>query len=236
MTDAAIAHNLTLRQPGRGRATGRFLSEAWGHDMTDITSAGAKPPGGLEATLEADLCRNWWAVLLRGVVAVLFGVVAIGLPGPTMLSLILLFAAYMLVDGVLALIASVRAARRSDRWGALAFEGIVDILTGVIAFAWPGPTLVAFVLLVAAWALITGAMMLYTAFKLAPDHGRWWMALGGLASLVYGIVLVVAPLVGALVLTWWIGAYALCFGVFLVILSLRLRAKQPEHDAGARAA
>lgn len=204
--------------------------------MTDITSAGGRPPGGLEATLEADLCRNWWAVLLRGVVAVLFGIVAIGMPGPTMLSLLLIFAAYMLVDGVLALIAAVRAARRSDRWGALALEGVVDILTGVIAFAWPGPTLIAFVLLVAAWALITGAVMIYSAFKLAPDHGRWWMVLGGAVSLLYGVVLIVAPMIGAVVLTWWIGLYALSFGVFLVILAMRLRAKQPEHDGAARAA
>jgi uncharacterized membrane protein HdeD (DUF308 family) len=104
----------------------------------------------------------------------------------------------------------------------------VDIAAGVLAFLWPGLTIVIFVLLVAAWAIVTGALMTAAAFRLQLDHGRWWLALGGLASLVYGVLLIIAPLIGALVLTWWLGAYALVFGVLLLILAFRLRAKHAE--------
>ncbi|MBV8662364.1 MAG: DUF308 domain-containing protein, partial [Hyphomicrobiales bacterium] len=95
--------------------------------------------------------------------------------------------------------------------------------------AWPGLTILTFVLVVAAWALITGALMMIAAFRLNLDHGRWWLVLGGLVSILYGVLLVVAPMVGAVVLTWWLGAYALVFGVLLLILAYRLR---HMHEVG----
>ena len=156
--------------------------------------------------MNAVLTRNWWLIALRGLLGILFGLVAFLLPGVTMLSLLLVFAAYALVDGVFAIIAAVRAARQHERWGLLVLEGIANIATAAVAVLWPGITIIAFVLLIAAWALITGALMLRAALRLRVDHGRWWLALGGVASLVYGILLVIAPLVGALVLTWWIGS------------------------------
>ena len=137
----------------------------------------------------------------------------------------------MLVDGVCAIIAAIRAARQHERWGLLVLEGVADIATGVIAFVWPGITLVAFVFLVAAWALISGSLMLMAAFRLNVDHGRWWLVLGGLASLAYGALLIVAPLVGAVVLTWWIGAYALVFGIAMLILGFRLRSHKDDRPA-----
>jgi uncharacterized membrane protein HdeD (DUF308 family) len=88
---------------------------------------------------------------------------------------------------------------------------------------WPGITVVAFVLLVAVWALASGGLMFAAAFELPINHGRWWLVLGGLASIIYGVLLLGAPLLGALVLTWWIGAYAVLFGVMLLILAFRLR-------------
>ncbi len=145
-----------------------------------------------------------------------------------MLSLVIVFAAYALVDGVLAIVAALRSARRRERWGLLVLEGVVDIAAGVLAFLWPGLTIVVFVLLVAAWALVTGGLMTAAAFRLQLDHGRWWLAFGGLASIVYGVLLIIAPLIGALVLTWWLGAYALVFGVLLLILAFRLRARHAE--------
>jgi uncharacterized membrane protein HdeD (DUF308 family) len=202
--------------------------------MTNVDAGGRTPPGSVgsqpSATFEMDLARNWWAIAIRGALGILFGVIAFLVPGATMLSLVLLFAAYSLVDGVMAVVASVRAAQRHDRWGALAIEGLVGIVTGIVAFAWPGLTVVAFVLLVAAWALVTGALMLAAAFRLGPDHGRWWLVLGGIASVLYGVLLLIAPLIGALVLTWWIGAYAIIFGVSLLILGFQLRS---QHEAGA---
>ena len=171
------------------------------------------------------LARNWWAFVLRGIAGVLFGVLALAVPGATMLSLVMLFAAYAAVDGIFAMVAAVRAAQAHERWGLLALEGALDILTGIAAVAWPGLTVIVFVTLVAVWALLTGGLLLATSFKVDSDHGRGWMMLGAVASILFGISLLVAPLVGAVVLTWWIGAYALVFGVAMLILALRLRTK-----------
>jgi uncharacterized membrane protein HdeD (DUF308 family) len=90
----------------------------------------------------------------------------------------------------------------------------------------PDLTVVVFVMLVAAWAIVTGFLMLRAAFRINIEHGRWWLALGGLASVVYGVLLIVAPLIGALVLTWWLGAYAMVFGVALLVLAFRLRSQR----------
>src|SRR6185369_15596236 len=87
---------------------------------------------------------------------------------------------------------------------------------------------VAFVLLIAVWALVSGALMLVAAFRLNIDHGRWWLALGGIASIIFGVVLIIAPVVGAVVLTWWLGAYALVFGVLLLVLAFQLHSKREE--------
>ena len=105
---------------------------------------------GADLNMSEALARNWWAMALRGVLAIVFGVIALVLPGVTMLSLVIVFAAYALVDGVLAIVAAVRSARRHERWGLLVLEGVVDIAAGVLAFLWPGLTIVIFVLLVAA--------------------------------------------------------------------------------------
>ena len=178
------------------------------------------------------LVRNWWAFIIRGVLAVLFGLIALFMPGITMLSLVLVFAAYAVVDGVFAIIGSVRAAQRGGRWGLLAFEGVVDILAGVAAAAWPGLTVVVFVALIAAWALITGGLMLAAAVNLDGAHGRIWLVVSAIASILYGVLLVVAPMIGALVLTWWIGAYALIFGISMIVFALRLRERFKQGPLG----
>src|ERR1700732_628646 len=173
------------------------------------------------------LVQNWWLFTLRGVLGIIFGCLALIFPGPTILSLVLLFSAYMLVDGIFGIISAVRAIRRKeDRWGLLIFEGLLDIATGAVAFLWPGLTVVAFVWLIAAWAIVSGGLMTAAGFRLNIDHGRWWLILGGLLSLAYGALLIIAPLIGALVLTWWLGAYALVFGVALVILAFKLRGRR----------
>src|SRR5712675_1842774 len=175
------------------------------------------------------LVQNWWLFTLRGIFAIVFGLLALIFPGPTMLSLMILFSAYMLVDGIFGIISAVRAIRRKeDRWGLLIFEGLIDIAVGILAFLWPGITVLAFVLLVGAWAIVTGALMTAAGFRLAVSHGRWWLVLGGVLSLAYGTLLVITPLIGAVVLTWWIGAYALVFGIALVIFSFKLRSRQHE--------
>jgi uncharacterized membrane protein HdeD (DUF308 family) len=181
-----------------------------------------QPPAKTD-TKNAVLARNWWAIALRGVFGILFGIVAFAMPGVTMLSLVLVYAAYMLVDGFFAIVAAARAARQRERWGLLILEGVVDLLAGAFAVAWPGLTVLAFVILVAAWAIVSGGLMVAAATQLKLDHGRWWLVLGGIASVVYGVLLIMAPMIGAVVLTWWIGAYALIFGACLLVLGFRLR-------------
>jgi uncharacterized membrane protein HdeD (DUF308 family) len=176
------------------------------------------------------LVQNWWLFLLRGIFGIIFGCIALIFTGATILSLVIVFSAYMLVDGVTGIISAIRAIRRKeDRWGVLIFEGLLDIAVGIAAFLWPGLTVVAFVWLIAAWAIVTGGLMTAAGFHLNMDHGRWWLILGGLLSLAYGMLLIIIPLIGAVVLTWWLGAYALAFGIALVIFSFKLRSRQHEQ-------
>ncbi len=126
------------------------------------------------------------------------------------------------------------AAREGQRWGLLVLEGLVNIATAAIAVLWPGITVIAFVLLIAAWAILSGALMIGAAFRLGSGDGRWWLVLGGLVSLIYGALLVVAPMIGAVVLTWWLGAYALVFGVALIVLAFKLKGR--ENSARLNAA
>jgi uncharacterized membrane protein HdeD (DUF308 family) len=188
-------------------------------------TAGGWPAG--DDAMSALLAQNWWAIALRGVFAIIFGIIALLMPGATMLALVLLFAAYLLVDGIFAIIAAVRAARKQERWGWLIFEGLVDLVTGGIAAVWPLITIVAFALLMGAWAIVTGALLLGASYRLNSPHGRWLMALAGAISVIWGVLLIIWPLIGALVLTWWMAAYALIFGVAMLVLALRLRSRRP---------
>ncbi len=203
----------------------RQPNRRWAHIMSSTTINPASDFPSPETLL-----RNWWLFTLRGVLGIIFGCIALIFPGPTMLSLVIFFSAYMLVDGVFGIISAVRAIRRKeDRWGLLIFEGLLNIAVGILAFLWPGITVLAFVLLVAAWAIVSGALMTTAGFRLDTNHGRWWLILGGLLSLAYGTLLFITPLIGAIVLTWWLGAYALAFGIALVIFSFKLRSRQNER-------
>jgi uncharacterized membrane protein HdeD (DUF308 family) len=193
-----------------------------------VASTAAKSSSDALSEVLADC---WWAVGLRGLLGIAFGLICLLVPAAAILALILLFSAYMLVDGVLAIASGIKAARNGQRWGLLILEGVVDIAAGAVAFLWPAITAVAFVLLIAVWAIISGALMLAAAFSLKLDHGRWWLALGGIASVIFGIVLLIAPVVGAVVLTWWLGAYAIVFGVLLLVLAFQLHGKKEERAA-----
>jgi len=173
------------------------------------------------------LIRNWWALALRGVAAVIFGLLAFALPGLTLTVLVLFFAAYLLVDGIFALVAGLRAAERHERWGALALEGILNLVAGALVVMWPGLTLVLFVYMAAFWALVSGIALLMAAFRLHRQHGEWMMILAGLLSIAWGILVALFPIAGILVWAWWIGAYALIFGIAMLILAFRLRRQHP---------
>jgi uncharacterized membrane protein HdeD (DUF308 family) len=173
--------------------------------------------------MESLLANSWWVIALRGLLAIVFGVVALFVPGAVMLSLALFFAAYVSIDGVLGIISAVQAARHHRRWGLLLVEAILNLAMGVIAALFPAAAVVAFVLVMAVWALVTGLLMVVAAFHLPPNYGGWWLGLGGVVSFVWGVLLAVAPLIGAVVLTWWLGGYAIAFGVMLLVLAFRLR-------------
>ena len=220
-------HDTTIRDSGTRSASGASGASSAPSDYQPEFFG----PGGwaLNDDMSAALAHNWWAVALRGVFAILFGIVALLMPGVTLAALVLLFAAYMLVDGIFTIVAAVRAARRHERWGWLVLEGIADLAAGAVAFLWPLLTVVAFVFLMAAWAIVSGALLTAAAFRLNFPHGRGWMLFGGVVSLIWGVLLIVWPLIGALVLTWWLAAYALFFGGALLVLAFRLRARRNDR-------
>jgi uncharacterized membrane protein HdeD (DUF308 family) len=183
------------------------------------------------------LARNWWLFLLRGLAGILFGIITIVAPGISLAALVILFGAYAFADGVLAVVAAVRR-RGQSRWGMLLLEGLVGIGAAAVTLVWPGITAIALLYLIAAWAIVTGILELVAAVRLRKEiKGEWLLALGGVASIVFGTLIVLYPAAGALAVVLWIGAYALVFGVLLVVLSFRLRAwgRHPEmHHATPR--
>jgi uncharacterized membrane protein HdeD (DUF308 family) len=177
---------------------------------------------------------HWWAFGLRGLAAIVFGVLAFVWPGVTLAVLVLLWGAYALVDGVLALVGAFRTTH-DHRWGLL-LEGLVGVAAGALTFVWPGLTALALVYIIAAWALVTGVLELVSAVRLRRlIDNEWRLALGALASIVFGIALLVAPGAGALALVWLIGAYAIVFGVLLIALAVRLHGPGHGHPVHATA-
>jgi uncharacterized membrane protein HdeD (DUF308 family) len=157
------------------------------------------------------------------------------MPGVTLLSLVIVFAAWSVVDGVFNITAAVRAARAHERWILLLLSGLGGIVIGALAILWPGITVLAFVMLVAAGALVSGLLSIAAAARLRKSHGRWWLVISGALSIVFAILLVLGPMLGAIVLTWWIGAYALVSGVILLVLAFRLRARRSDVPASGDA-
>jgi uncharacterized membrane protein HdeD (DUF308 family) len=172
----------------------------------------------------AMLARNWWVLAIRGVAAILFGIAAFVWPGTTLAVLVLLFGAYALVDGIFAVIAGIAAHGEQQRWWMMVLEGLVGIVIGVITFIYPFATLLVLYSFIAAWAIITGIFEIVAAIRLRKEiEGEWMLVLGGVASLIFGILLLALPTAGILTLIWLIGAYALVFGVLMLVLAFRLR-------------
>jgi uncharacterized membrane protein HdeD (DUF308 family) len=171
------------------------------------------------------LSRYWWAVALRGVVAVAFGIVAVIWPDVTLSVLVLLFGAYALVDEVISLATALFGGGLGGRRrGWLVLEGVVGIVAGLITFAWPDITTVALLWLIAAWAIGTGVLELMAAVRLRRElTNEWLLVLGGVLSVAFGLFLVVRPTEGALAVVWVIGLYAIVFGAALMALARRLR-------------
>jgi len=174
--------------------------------------------------MEFELARYWWVVALRGVLAILFGVLIFFAPGLGVLFMVASFAAYALVDGVLAITAAVRGRGRDAPWWALLLEGIAGIGAAVVAIAWPGITALALLYVVAGWSIATGILEIAAAIRLRKYiEGEWLLALSGVLSILLGLVLGLMPVPGLLALALWIGAYAVVSGVLLLVLAFRLR-------------
>lgn len=179
----------------------------------------------------AMLARNWWLIALRGLFAIIFGILAFVWPGPTIAALIILFGAYVLVDGIFSVIAGIAAYGERERWWAVLLEGLASIAIGLITFFWPNVTALVLLYFIAVWAIVTGVLEIAAAIQLRRViTGEWLMILTGIASMVFGILLVIFPGAGALAMLWVIASYAIIFGVLMIILAFRLRGMRREAD------
>jgi uncharacterized membrane protein HdeD (DUF308 family) len=174
--------------------------------------------------MPAVLVANWWALVLRGIAAIIFGVLTFASPGVTIAVLVIFFGVYALIDGILAIISAIRAAEHHRHWTAFAIEGIVGILVGLFALFTPLGAAALFVYLLGAWALITGVLEIIAALRLRRHiPGEWALILTGVLSILFGIFVFFAPLAGLVALVWIIAVYAILFGILWITLGLRLR-------------
>jgi uncharacterized membrane protein HdeD (DUF308 family) len=168
--------------------------------------------------------RYWWMLLIRGVVAVLFGLAAIVWPGLTALVLVYLFGAFAFVDGIVAVVVSLQERAVVPRWWVLLIEGIVGILIGVLTFFSPIVTALVLLYLIATWAILTGILEIAAAFSMRRALAlEWTLAIAGILSILLGILLAIQPVSGILAVVWIIGVYAIVFGVLLIIRSFQFR-------------
>ncbi|WP_437966509.1 HdeD family acid-resistance protein [Sorangium sp. So ce260] len=168
--------------------------------------------------------QNWWAPVIRGVLAVIFGALALALPRISLYMLVLLFGTYALAEGVTSIAGAVRGGDERHRWWVLLLEGVVSIAVALFTLFSPGITAVALVFWIGAWAIVRGGLEIGAAIRLRKHiEGEWLLGLAGVLSIGFGVLMLMAPGAGALALVLWIGAYALVFGVSLIALGIRLR-------------
>lgn len=179
------------------------------------------------------LIENWWLLLIRGIAAIVFGILAFAWPGLTLLTLILFWAAFTLVDGICAIIAAIRGGVPGSRWW-LAIVGASGIIVGILTFAMPGVTAVLLLVFIAAWSIVTGIFEIVGAIRLRKeiDH-EWWLVAGGVLSVLFGLALLAQPGAGALVLVWLIASWAILFGILTIAFALRLRSHKGHAHATA---
>jgi uncharacterized membrane protein HdeD (DUF308 family) len=183
---------------------------------------------------QAPLATNWWALALRGAIAVLFGIVTLLVPGLTLVYLMYLFGLFAVLDGVLAIMGAVRAHEGHERWGALLILGIGAIAVGILTFLYPGLTALTLLYFIAGWAIWSGVFHIVAAIRLRKHiTGEWLLILGGVLSVLFGLFLVLAPGAGALAFVLWIGAFAIVSGAVLIGLAFRLRSLVTAGFSGA---
>jgi uncharacterized membrane protein HdeD (DUF308 family) len=177
-----------------------------------------------ETSVADLLARNWWLLALRGLAAVIFGVLAFVWPAVTILTLVYLFGAYAMANGILTFVAASKAPKGYSRLGSLIVGGIVSVAAAMLAFLLPALTALGLVILIASWAIVTGILEIVAAVRLRKViTNEWLLVLPGIASIAFGTIVFFMPSAGALALVWWIGAYTLAVGVLLMVLAFRMR-------------
>jgi uncharacterized membrane protein HdeD (DUF308 family) len=201
--------------------------------MSSVQTAPSTPNPGAPHSLAAGasllhaMADNWWLAVLRGVAAIIFGILAFAWPGITLLTLVLFWGAFALVDGVLAIIAAVKGGNPMPRWW-LAIVGLAGIIAGALTFLMPGLTALVLLTFIAVWAIVLGVMEIIGAIKLRKEiQGEWLLILNGAISVLFGIVLLWRPTTGLIALVWIIGAYAIILGVIYVMFGLKMRKHAP---------
>ncbi len=170
------------------------------------------------------VARKWWVLLLNGLCAIAFGLMAFAWPGVTVVALVILFGAYCLADGITAVTASLGRDEKGKSWGQMLFIGIISIAAGITAPVWPGMTAVVLLMIIAFWAIVRGFIEIIAAIELRKViQNEWLLILAGAASVLFGVVLIARPGVGALALIWVIGVFAMLRGFLLVALAFKLR-------------
>jgi uncharacterized membrane protein HdeD (DUF308 family) len=188
----------------------------------------------MNVTLLQTLGRAWWLLLLRGIAAILFGVLAWTWPGATLITLVLFWGAYALVDGVTALWAGWQAKDAGKPMWPVVLIGILGIAAGVFTFVSPGITAIALLMLIAVWAIATGVFQISAAIRLRKEiSNEWLMILSGVLSVVFGALMILNPGAGAMAVLWVIGVFAIAYGVMLVALAFRLRKHAAPRTATA---
>jgi uncharacterized membrane protein HdeD (DUF308 family) len=178
-----------------------------------------------EALLE-QLGRNWGWIALRGVVAVIFGVLAFAWPGATLFALVLVWGVYALAEGIFALIAAFRVRDRGKPMWTFVVIGILGILAGIVTLAWPGVTALMLLMFIAVWAFFMGIFQIVAAVRLRKEiEHEWLLGLSGVLSVLFGAVMMASPAEGALAVVWLIAAYAIVFGILLLVLAFRLKSR-----------
>jgi len=171
-----------------------------------------------------QLSRNWGWIALRGVAAVIFGVLAFSWPGVTLVVLALFFGAYALIDGICALAAAYRGREGSTPVWPLVLIGLLGVAAGIATFLWPEMTALALLMFIAVWALLIGIAQIAAAIRLRKEiDNEWILGASGALSVLFGVLMIASPGAGALAVAWIIGSYSIAFGLLLIVLSLRLK-------------
>jgi len=170
------------------------------------------------------LTRNWWVFIIRGLFAIIFGVLALMWPEITLFALVWIFGAYVLADGVFQVYSAISRREDFERWWLILLEGLFGIAFGVITFVWPGITGLVLLILILTWAFVTGILEIAAAIQLRKEiENEWLLAFSGVISILLGILMMIWPAASAVAIAWLIGIYAIIFGITIIALGLRLR-------------